>query len=361
MRADVLVVGLGPGGSSAAGAAAAAGARTIAVERGAQVGVPVQCAEFVPLPMGKYATAPGVPRQLVTGMTTVLPSGERVASAFRGIMIDRARFDQTLAQRARDAGATALLGTSLESIDARRSTAIVREGDARTEIAFGALVAADGPGSRVAHALGLPRLETVDTRQYRVPLRRAHAHTDVYLSAEYPGGYAWLFPRGEVANLGVGLDTRLAPDLKTPLDALHRALAGEGLVGTEILGRTGGAIPVGGLRERLVVGNALFVGDAAGLTHPITGAGIAAAVISGELAGAAAARGAASGARDALGGYEEEVRDQFQATIDRAVARRRWMLARRASGEAHADALHRRGWIAFPEYFDEPAALELAA
>jgi geranylgeranyl reductase family protein len=360
MRTDVLVIGLGPGGSAAAFAAAAAGARVIAVERSAEIGVPVQCAEFVPLPMGRYATAPDVFRQVVTGMTTVLPSGERVVSDFPGIMIDRARFDQALAQRARDVGAIELLGTSLESIDAGCSTAIVRKGEVRTEIGFRVLVGADGPGSRVAHALGLPRLETVDTRQYLVPLRRAHAHTDVYLSAEYPGGYAWLFPRGDVANLGLGLDTRLAPDLKTPLDALHLALAGLGLVGMDVLGRTGGPIPVGGLRERLVVGEALFVGDAAGLTHPITGAGIAAAVISGEMAGAAGAR-ALAGGRDALAGYEEDVRDQFQATIDRAVARRRWMLERWRRPEANADALHRRGWIAFSEYFDEPAALGLAA
>jgi flavin-dependent dehydrogenase len=139
----------------------------------------------------------------------------------------------------------------------------VRKGDQRTEIGFRVLVAADGPGSRVAQSLGLPRLETVDTRQYVVPLLRRHGHTDIFLSADYPGGYAWLFPKGSVANLGLGLDTKLAPDLKAPLDALHLQLAGQGLVGMDILGRTGG--PIGrGLRERLVVGNALFVGERRG-------------------------------------------------------------------------------------------------
>jgi geranylgeranyl reductase family protein len=360
VEADLLVVGLGPGGSCTARTAAAAGARVIAVERRAEIGVPVQCAEFVPLPMGKYALASEVFAQHVTGMTTILPSGEKVVSDFPGIMIDRARFDQALAQRAAEAGATEWLGTAFESVDPRRSIAVLRRGDERIEVAYRVLVGADGPGSRVAHALGRPRLETVDTRQYTVPLLRRHSHTDIFLSSDYPGGYAWLFPKGAVANLGLGLDPRLAADLKAPLDALHLQLAGEGLVGMEILGRTGGPIPVGGLRERLVVGSALFVGDAAGLTHPITGAGIAAAVISGEAAGACIAR-ALDGDRDALADYEEDVRDQFQATIDRAVGRRRWMMARWRRPEAREDALHRRGWIAFPEYFDAAAELGLAA
>jgi len=319
MRADVLVVGLGPGGSCAAFTAAAAGARVIGLERRAEIGVPVQCAEFVPLPLGKYALASGVFQQHVAGMTTILPSGEKVSSDFPGIMIDRARFDQGLAQRAADAGVTELLETSLESVDALHSIATVRKGEERAEIGFRVLVAADGPGSRVAQSLGLPRLETVDTRQYAVPLLRRHVHTDIFLSADYPGGYAWLFPKGSVANLGLGLDPKLAPDLKAPLDALHLQLAGQGLVGMDILGRTGGPIPVGGLRERLVVGNALFVGDAAGLTHPITGAGIAAAELSGEAAGASIAQ-ALNSEPNALNSYEEDVRDQFQTTIDRAAA-----------------------------------------
>jgi geranylgeranyl reductase family protein len=360
MEADVLVIGLGPGGSCAARTAAAAGAKVIAVERRREVGSPVQCAEFVPLPMGKYALGAEVFRQRVDGMTTILPSGEKVVSGFPGIMIDRAKFDQALARQAAAAGAVHLLETSLDAVDAKRSTATVSRRGEKIEIVFRALVAADGPHSRVAQALGLPRLETVDTRQYTVPLLRRHVHTDIWLSPDYPGGYAWLFPKAGVANLGLGLDARITPDLKGPLDALHLQLAAAGLVGVDVLARTGGAIPVGGLRERLAVGAALFVGDAAGLTHPITGAGIAAAVLSGEAAGAAAAR-FLGGAAGALADYEGDVRDQFQTTIERAVERRRWMMQHWTRPEGRADATHRRGWIAFPEYFDELPEHGLAA
>jgi geranylgeranyl reductase family protein len=356
---DVLVVGLGPAGACAARAAAASGASVIAVERRKAIGVPVQCAEFVPLPMGKYALASEVFRQRVEGMTTILPSGERVASNFPGIMIDRAKFDQRLARAARQAGAEELLETTLDGIDAARSIAAVRRAGSVQSIRYRVLVAADGPLSRVGAALGLTALETVDSRQYTVPLLRRYTHTDIFLSAAYPGGYAWLFPKGNVANLGLGMDTRSAPDPKAPLDALHVELAARGLVGMDILGRTGGPIPVGGLREKLAVGNALFAGDAAGLTHPITGAGIAAGVISGEAAGVAAARFLA-GEADALADYEEDIRDQFETTLARAVERRRWMMRYRGRPESRGDAMHRRGWIAFPEYFDAAPELEFA-
>jgi geranylgeranyl reductase family protein len=356
---DVLVVGLGPAGACAARTAAASGASVIAVERRGAVGVPVQCAEFVPLPMGKHALASEVFQQRIDAMTTILPSGEKVVSNFPGIMIDRAKFDQTLARVAREAGAEESLETILDRVDPARSIAVVRRNGDVGDIHYRVLVAADGPLSRVGASLGLTALETVDTRQYTVPLLRRYAHTDVFLSADYPGGYAWLFPKGNVANLGLGMDTRLAPDLKTPLDALHEQLAGDGLVGMDILGRTGGPIPVGGLRERLVVDNVLFAGDSAGLTHPITGAGIAAAVISGEAAGLNAARFLA-GAAGALADYEEDIRDQFEMTLARAVARRRSMTRFWTQPEARADAMHRRGWIAFPEYFDESPALGLA-
>ena len=347
---DVLVIGLGPAGSSAARGAALAGARVVAIDRRRQIGMPVQCAEFVPLPMGKYALDSEVFQQHIVGMNTVLPSGERIVSDFPGIMIDRAKFDQSLARKAAEAGATELLATSLVALDAAAGVATVQREGVAHRIRYRVLVAADGPHSRVGQLLGLPGLETVDTRQYTVPLLKPHPYTDVWLSPDYPGGYAWLFPKAGVANLGLGIDTRYAPDLKSPLDALHAQLVAEGLVGAGILARTGGAIPVGGLRDRLVVGNVLFAGDAAGLTHPITGAGIAAAVISGEAAGRSVAR-LLAGFAEALADYEEDVRDQFEATIRRAVERRRWMLARHDGLEARADALHKRGWIAFREYF----------
>jgi flavin-dependent dehydrogenase len=93
------------------------------------------------------------------------------------------------------------------------------------------------------------------------------------------------------------------------------------------------------------------VGDAAGLTHPITGAGIAAAVVSGELAGSAVARFLADGDAEALAEYEEDLRDQYETSLVRAVARRQALDRIWRTQAANDDLEMRRGWIAFEEYF----------
>ncbi|MHB1676116.1 MAG: NAD(P)/FAD-dependent oxidoreductase [Sulfuriferula sp.] len=348
---DVLIIGLGPAGAAAARAAAQAGLSVIAVDRRQEIGVPVQCAEFIPLPLGKYAQSEGVILQAIRGMKSILPSGTVEDTIFPGLMIDRAAFDQALAAQARLYGAELWLNSRLSALNADQCSAQIKTSGGEATISYRLLIAADGPHSAVAKALDLPGLEVVNTRQYTVPLRQEYADTDIWLSAEYPGGYAWLFPKGKWANLGLGLDKQYAADMKLPLDALHRQLIAQNLVGEEIAYRTGGSIPVGGLRPQLVMDKVMFAGDAAGLTHPITGAGISAAVISGERAGIAAAAYLLEAKTSALADFEEDIRDQFEVTLNRAVERRRWLSRYWHTDAAQTDALHRKAWIAFPDYF----------
>lgn len=348
---DVLVVGAGPGGAAAAWRAAEAGLKVLAIEKKKQLGEPVQCAEFIPGPMAAYAHEDGVLSQRIDGMKTYLPSGAVAPSAFPGLMVDRAAFDRALAARAREAGAEVVTDTALVALDAGHRIARLRHDGRIGEIRYQVLIAADGPHSTVAHLQGLAALPVIYTRQYTVPLNEPYTDTDIWLSDEFPGGYGWLFPKGKLANLGLGVDRQFEQDLKTPLEHLHAQLTGQGRVGTEVVQRTGGVIPVGSLRASLVHEFTLFVGDAGGFTHPITGAGIAAAVQSGECAGMAAAEYIAGDA-GALAAYDEDMRDQYESTLARAVERRAELAGYWRDALAHDDHIQRRGWIAFNEYFD---------
>jgi geranylgeranyl reductase family protein len=351
LETDVLVIGLGPAGAAAAAAAARAGCRVIAVERRREAGRPVQCAEFVPAALASEVAevAPAV-RQPITAMATYLESeAPDLRADFFGYMLDRAAFDAALAACAARAGAYCAFGTSVRSIS-REGLAHLADGRA---IESAVLVGADGPRSLVGRAIGRRNHHLVETRQITVALREPHAATDIFLSAGIPGGYGWLFPKGAVAHLGAGVVPSHQRQLKPILERLHAGLHARGRVGEEILALTGGALPVGGLLTPWgMLGRrlALLAGDAAGLANPVTGAGIAAAVRSGRLAGQAAAAWL-GGERAAAADYEQELEAIFRPSLEHAVTRRRELLAALAAGVADARAALRRGWIAYPEYW----------
>ena len=345
---DVLCVGLGPAGACASAAAASHGARVVAVDRRHEPGLPVQCAEFVPALIGSEIDVLfHCVCQRIASMDTFVESQPVDHMApFPGHMLDRAAFDAHLAAEAVRAGAECRFGTAVRAVG---MDGIVTLSDG-TRIAPRVVIGADGPRSIIGRAIGQVNRALVETRQLTVPLLVPHEATDIFLSASIRGGYAWLFPKGEIANLGAGVEPAHSETLKAIVASLHERLANEGRVGREVLSRTGGAIPVGGpLVPRGAFGEVpvLLAGDAAGLANPVTGAGIAAAVQSGKLAGEAAAI-FLEGHPQALDDYEDELDAVFGLSLARALHRREELLRAAPS----PDAL-RRGWIAYPEYWNE--------
>lgn len=351
--ADIVVVGLGPAGSCAAAAGARAGLRVVALERRREAGRPVQCAELVPALLdqeigGLGAVTVQPVRRMLTFIGDSLPDETR---PFPGRMLDRAVFDRRLAAEAKACGVDCRFGVA--------AIRITRDGDVLTAggmLRPRVLIGADGPASRVGAAIGCVNRDLVDARQVSVTLRDEHDATDIFLGARYPGGYGWLFPKGRQANLGVGVDRAARATLPSVLDALQARLAAAGRIGGPAGRLTGGTIPVGGMLP--AVGDlgsvgVLLAGDAAGLAHPVTGAGIAAAVQSGARAGRAAAAWL-GGERMALDDYAEELADLFGASLARGHQRRRALREAAAGGAPSAAAL-RRSWIAYSEYWAEDA------
>jgi geranylgeranyl reductase family protein len=355
---DVVVVGLGPAGSRAAEAAARAGLKVVALEKRKEAGTPVQCAEFVPSMIERDVPAIGaVTAQNVERMLTFIeddPNPEETPE-FRGRMIDRAKFDRLLAAKAAEAGADCRYGVTVFTIGGD-GTLHTSAGNFRPRV----LIGADGPRSRVGAAIGQINRDLVETRQLTVPLVLPHDATDIFLSADYRGGYGWLFPKGAVANVGLGISVDGALDgkstrrgLKEMLLALLTRLATARRIGTNGWALTGGAIPVGGRLKaigRLRNAAVLLAGDAAGLTNPVTGAGIASAVQSGTMAGKAAAE-ILRGNAGALDEYEEELSDIFDAALNRALRRRHELLACYENGGRPDARALADGWIGSPRYW----------
>ena len=351
---DVLVLGLGPAGACAAQQAAAHGCKVIAVDRKRVAGQPVQCAEFVPAMIGVDVTnlRATVAQRIRAMVTTVEDERPDLEPNFPGQMLDRASFDAALVQRAAMAGAVCRFGANVRELT-NAGVAVLADG---TRIAARVLIGADGPRSLAGRAIGAVNTALVETRQLTVPLNAAYEATDIFLSAGIVGGYGWLFPKGAVANLGAGVDAAERRRLKDIVARLHRDLVATGRVGAEILALTGGLIPVGGMLKAW--GNideclVLLAGDAAGLSNPVTGAGIAAAVHSGRIAGEFASLHLA-GAGAAGVAYEDELAGLYKAALDRAVDRRAELTNVHRSGRTPSPATLRRSWIAYPEYWTRP-------
>lgn len=350
LHTDVLVAGLGPSGACAAYEAARAGWGVLAIDRKTSAGLPVQCAELVPGPIGlEIADASATQRQAISSMVTFVEDATPdTLENFPGFMIDRDAFDRHLCSMAANEGATCTFGATVNSVS---SDGVVRLSSG-TQVTARVIIGADGPKSVVGKAIGQVNRSIVETRQMTVALKQPYSATDIFLSADIPGGYGWLFPKDNVANIGIGVRRKDKSKLKGLLARLHQALVEQGRVGEDVNGYTGGPIPVGGmLKPNGTIRGipVLLAGDAAGLTNPVTGAGINAAVLSGRRAGQAAAA-FLSGDTAAGAEYTEELADLFKPGLNRAVKRREELLAKYNDGTPRPRDLQ-RGWIAYPEYW----------
>jgi geranylgeranyl reductase family protein len=118
-----------------------------------------------------------------------------------------------------------------------------------------------------------------------------HPQELVFDFAPLPGGYGWLFPKGDHINIGVGAFAPENPTLRDEekLKQVTRTLLNHytqqklGLTPTHI---TGQHLGMGG-HNYTPQGRILLVGDAAGLVDPLTGEGIHSAIVSGQAAAAA--------------------------------------------------------------------------
>ena len=291
MEADLIVVGAGPAGSMAALAAARAGRRVALIDKKSAVGEPVQCAEGVSrfaIESNGLRPDPRYVRQAIQGAQAVVPNGKRFdITRLPGYAVDRAAFDRSIADLAVEAGAHLFLRERVTSMSRHREGWEVRaDGKAWTAPA---VIGADGPATLVARWAGLLlRADCVRAYEWRFDASDAPPPEPdrflLYFAPRYDGGYAWIFPRGSEVNVGAGGHI----DAHAALQAFCRS---QGIDPSRRLQAIAGQVPYHFEFRRYSANGVAIVGDAAGVTNPLNGGGIHAALWTGRVAGELAAAG----------------------------------------------------------------------
>lgn len=287
---DLIVIGAGPAGSAAAFAAAQEGISVLLLEEHADIGVPVICAEGLSRSTieGYLEIKPEWISHELFGVIVQGPTEERFTIEYPhvGWVLNRTVFDQALASMAQAHGAVIKLLT--KAIGIEDSKVIVNENGTQKTYTSKFLIGADGMASHVGTWLGIDtRLtlhEIMVCAEYVISNITLEPHyAMLIIGEEYaPGGYAWIFPKSTTtANVGLGISpTRTKKSAKYFLDRWVMKEFPHGHVKEKIFG----GVPVKVLRQ--FSGNNFFlVGDAARLTDPLSGAGIANGVKSGVIAG----------------------------------------------------------------------------
>jgi geranylgeranyl reductase family protein len=287
---DVLIVGAGPAGSATAIHLARGGARVLLADR----------ARF---PRDKPCGGGVTGRALKQAPCDIAPVVERVVDTFELrlhhrrsfrrtspepliLMTQRRRLDAFLAGQAAAAGADFRDGARVDGLELRRPDGIMASVGGK-QVGARVLVGADGANGVVARAAGLGEgIVRGVALEGNVPWSlldssRYEATAVVELGAP-AGGYGWLFPKGDHANLGVGGWASEGPSLRDHLARLARAHG----VDPDTLGEVRGhRLPMRKVGASTPVrDNVLLVGDAAGLVDPLSGDGMYEAFTSARLA-----------------------------------------------------------------------------
>jgi len=320
--ADLLVVGGGPAGCVAAWEAArqAPGASVALLERDPVIGRPVRCAEGVGAAgMREFLEPEGAPWvcRKITRVVIVAPDDTEVAVHGEevGYVLDRTVLDPTLAGLAARAGADVLTATEATGLRRVGDGWEVATSSDRGEETWRAriVVGADGVESMVGRWAGLDTTVAAADMQSAAQYLLSGISFDpdaIYLQYSKrwaPGGYAWVFPKGDgLANVGLTI-TALRGDGRTALQYLDAWVAHRFPRGRPVR-FTVGAVPTAPTVARTCSDGVLLAGDAAHMINPLSGAGIVNAMKAGRLAGRHAARALREGDTSAanLEPYHEE-------------------------------------------------------
>jgi digeranylgeranylglycerophospholipid reductase len=280
---DVAVVGGGPIGCFVAQQLALKGVHVAIFEEHPVIGRPMHCAGLVTQRVFESAHCPqiGIVQNKIYGAHIHSPSGAMLTiggDRLHALVIDRQRFDKTLAETARHAGAELKQEHKLMTTKQHQgqiSLFLRHENETRTAYC-NILIGADGPHSSVRKAFQFSHptemLQGIGAELTGTTIDPTFVH--ILLGQHIaPGFFAWIIPtnpQGTTARIGLCIKKQTSH----PLTHYFNTLLNHPLIqGTTVLQKFGGAIPLGPLK-RTTTDHVLLVGDAAAQVKPTSGGGI---------------------------------------------------------------------------------------
>jgi len=298
---DIVVVGAGPAGTTAARFAAELGVSVLVLEKDRDVGYPVRC--------GEAASKDGIEQFIepdpkwiastISSFILVAPDGTEVKLNFdrRGFVLERRIFDYELAKIASHSGAEIV--TKAYVYDLLRNgneicgVKIEHEGE-KKEIISKIIIAADGVESRVGRFAGINTTTHYSDMeccvQYTVSnINLENSSCYFHFGSKYsPGGYLWLFPKGNnSANIGLGIGGDKAKK-RSPISFMNEFIDSK-YPNISKLTVVSGGVPCSLTLKEIVMQNVMLCGDAAHQVNPLSGGGIVSGMVGGSICGRIAA------------------------------------------------------------------------
>ena len=340
---DVVVIGAGPAGAVTSRIVSMAGFRVLLIEKNETCRSP--CAGYIGNTINLEPVDDAIIQSGITKMRVYFPDMTFHDFQLNGFVVDRHLFDMGLVSRSQVSGTQVRWNSPVTEI-------ISGEVKFRNEKASGRIiVGADGVFSKTASFMGMEKQRFAACAQYHLKGIQPFSQTcEIFFNTEYaPGGYIWIYPTGkDSAKVGVGV-TGFNPRMYLDKFIEYCDVSGR-LNGTKIECITG-ALPIGGLREKLVSGNILLVGDSAGMADPITGAGIHNAILAGEVAGKTIIDALERDDIELLSNYEMRIRRLLGMPLGRSLEKRKKMDTC-SNNELLQDHLPEL-WVTFKKYWEK--------
>ncbi|MFH0848685.1 MAG: NAD(P)/FAD-dependent oxidoreductase [archaeon] len=250
----------------------------------------------------------------VNGLAVYSPDRESVlrvqGEGVTGFMVDRHGFGQRLLGRALDAGATLLdHRRALEPIVRKNTVVGVRLEDVHSSsvVEMEAPITIDASGyvavlrSKIPTEMGVePKLRAEDSilayREIRADVEFTSDLSEIHVTQkEAPGGYYWIFDRGR-GEVNVGLGVQMRAGCPNPKEQLYKHVLSQKLFrNSKIVRGGGGIVPTRRPLPSLTANGIIFIGDAACLVNPIHGGGIGPSMTSGKIAAETTAKALGEG------------------------------------------------------------------